>query len=110
MVLPFQDASRGFLDPGPDGAEPPATQYVAETHERVLIPAATSSGSAAGCAFHSLPFHVSITLLSESIEEAIVMQSLALTQDRPSMVSSPPLAGGAGIVFSVLPFQATANP
>jgi len=29
MVLPFQDASRGFLDPGPDWAEPPATQYVA---------------------------------------------------------------------------------
>jgi hypothetical protein len=38
------------------------------------------------------------------------MQSLALTQDRPSMVFSPPLAGGAGIVFSVLPFQVTANP
>ena len=26
MVLPFQDASRGFLDPGLDWAEPPATQ------------------------------------------------------------------------------------
>src|ERR1700731_4710444 len=112
MALPFHDASRGFwvLDPGADWTEPPATQYVAETQERALTPAATSSGSATGCVFHSLPFHVSTTLLSESIDEVIVMQTLALTQDRPSTRSSPPLAGGAGIVLRPLPFQVTANP
>src|ERR1700727_2460027 len=110
MVLPVQDASRGLPDPELVGAEPPATQYVAETHDKVLISTATSSGSAADCVFHSLPFHVSITVLSESIDEVIVMQSRALTQDRPSAMVSPPLAGGAGIVFSVLPFQVTANP
>jgi hypothetical protein len=53
---------------------------------------------------------VSIALLCESSEEVIVMQSLALTQDSASMVFSQPLAGSAGIVFSVLPSQETANP
>jgi hypothetical protein len=54
----------------------------------VLIPAATPSGSAAGRAVHSLPFHVPITVLPESIEVVIAVQSPALTQDTPSTVLS----------------------
>jgi hypothetical protein len=83
---------------------------MAGIHACALIPAATSSASAAGRDVHPLPFHVPFTLLSESIDEVITVQSPALTQDSPLKVCSPPLASGAGIGLGVPPFQVTASP